>query len=577
MVCGFVLMEGDPLAGKRSLVVGATAVSAVVAGALGAGVLSGPERASARQVAATAQVAPQISQDVRERYPHGLRGEAVSKGVPRPAKARRLNAEAGVRVTFDVLDRHGKPASETGVLLYPLTGDEPFYADLVDGHAEGEVPAGQYAVLTRVSTVEANGETSSALVYRPSVTINEATKVLLDARHAKPITATVDRADAELLDGDVRVVQDIAGQPVVTSAMMSIKNAYITPTGSMPGLALDLQAVFTRKGAESGSPYVYNVASRISDGVPQKPTLSVRTKDMAAVKTAYGTEGSPACVGGHAMPSWPDGGITMGFFTGVGAAPGTRTEYYSPGIAWDIDWMNTEPGCGFEEGTTEIWTRGERFAKPGSYQRRLIPAPFSPRGGRVIWGEYEGGEPALTIGMHSTGAGGSFMAPYPGASGTSVLRDANGKTVYSYDAPGAAWGWPVPKPGKYSLTVDEKRASPFSPLAVRQHAVWHFTVRDDKVIALPSLSFRTPLDAQSRARAGARQQITMTTDYTGTAKPKLWASSDDGKTWKAIGVTRKGDAWAATLTNPKAGFVSLRTAVAGVVDQTVIRAYAVHR
>ncbi|QKW39957.1 hypothetical protein HUT06_42915 [Actinomadura sp. NAK00032] len=343
------------MARKKSLIVSATAVAAVMAGTLSTGLLSGPERVSAGQVAATARVASQASQGVQERYPHGLRGKAVHKGTPRPAKARRLSAEAGVRLTLDVVDRHGKPASETSVVLYPLNGDMPFYADLVDGHAEGEVPAGKYAVLTHVGTVEGNGETSWALVYRPEVAINEATGLLLDARSAVPITsAVVDRADAGLLNGGVRVVQEIAGQPVVTSDMLSLKNAYITPTGDTPGLALDLQAVFTREAAEMGSPYVYNVATRISGGVPQKPQLNVRTGDMAAAKTAYGTEGRPACVGGHALPLWPDGGISTGYFTGVGSVPGTRTEYYSPGIAWDIDWMNTEPGCNFEYGTTEI-------------------------------------------------------------------------------------------------------------------------------------------------------------------------------------------------------------------------------
>lgn len=93
-----------------------------------------------------------------------------------------MSAGAGVRVTLDVLDRYGEPASETSVGLYSLNGDWPFYADLVNGHAEGEVPAGQYAVLARVSTVEAHGETSFALVYRPRVAISEATEVLLDAR-----------------------------------------------------------------------------------------------------------------------------------------------------------------------------------------------------------------------------------------------------------------------------------------------------------------------------------------------------------------------------------------------------------
>ncbi|KAB2350326.1 hypothetical protein [Actinomadura rudentiformis] len=570
---------------KKTLALTATAVAAVTAGAVGAAVLSGPDQVSAGRAAghaaaadrAAAQASTQTPQSLRDRYPHGLRHDAVTKGVQRPAKARRLSAQAGVQVTLDVLDRHGKPAaSQTLVEFYPLTGDDPFYTDLQNGHAEGELPAGQYAVLTRVATAEQDGTTSSALVYRPKVAITKAAKLVLDAREAKPIAATVDRADARLLSGEVRVVQKIAGRPVVTSSMMELKDAYITPTGSTPGLALDLQAVFTRKGAETGSPYVYNIVNRQAGGVPQKPGLHVRTKDLAAVRTAYGTEGRPVCVGGHASPLWTEGGIRIGFYTGVGAGPIARTEYYSPGITWDIDWMNTTPDCGFEFDTTEVWRSEERFPKAGSYQRRLTPAPFGPRNGVVIWNENEGGEPALAIGTHSTGAGTSVMAPYPGATGTSVLREASGKIVYTYDQPGAAWNWPVPKPGKYSLTVDEERAAPFSPLAVRQHVVWHFAVRDDKVIKLPSLTYRTPLDAQSRAKAGARQQVTMTTARTGTAAPKLWASSDDGKTWKAVTVTRNGNAWVATLTNPKVGFVSLRAAVAGVIDQTVIRAYAVH-
>ncbi|WP_157420392.1 hypothetical protein [Actinomadura kijaniata] len=564
------------MAEKRTLAVAATAVAAVTAGTMGAAVLSGPDPVNAGRVAATARTATPTSPDIRDRFPHGLRKEAVTGNARRPAKARRLGVQAGVRVALDVLDRRGRPpADQTAVEFHPLNGDDPFFVELRDGHVEGELPAGRYAVLTRVATAEPDGTTSSALVYRPKVAITGATRILLDARAAVPVAATVDRADAGLLNGEVRVIQKIAGRPVVTSAMMQLRNAYITPTASTPDLTLGLHAVFTRKGAETGSPYVYNVASQRAGGVPRKPGLRVRTRDLAAVRTGYGTEGRPVCAGGHASPLWADGGIRIGFYTGVGAAPATRTEYYTPGITWDIDWMNTTPDCGFGWDTTEVWARQDRFPKAGPYQRRLTPAPFSPRG-VVIWGEHEGGEPALAVSTHSTDAGTSAIAPYPGSTGTSVLRDANGKTVYTSDHPGTAWKWPVPEPGDYSLTVEEKRASPFSPLAVRQRAVWRFAVRDDKVITLPSLTFRTPLDARSRGRAGARQQVTLTTGRAGGAAPKLWASSDEGRTWKAVPVTRRGGAWVATLTNPKAGFVSLRAAVTGVVDQTVIRAYAVH-
>lgn len=561
------------MAEKKTLLAAAASVAAVTAAATVATAAHGPGRASAGRVAAT-QAAP----DVEGRYPHGLRHEAVTRGAHRPAKARRLSAGKGVKVAFTVLDRNGRaPADPTSVDLYPLNGDDPFYAEVRDGRVEGEVPAGRYAVLSRIATAGPGGTTSTALVYRPEVDVTKAAAVVLDAREARPIAATVDRAGAGLVDGEVRVVQEIAGAPVVTSQMMGLKNAYVTPTGRVPGLSFDLQGVFTRGGAESGSPYVYNAVVRHPGGVPRKPGLRVRTRDMAAVRTVYGTEGRPACVGGHATPAWPDSGSQIGFFTGVGAAPATRTEYYSPGVGWNLDWMNTTADCGFGFETTEVWQRDERFPKPGPVQRRLTPAPFGPREGLVIWGETgDGGEPALTIGMHSTADGASYMAPYAGATGTSVLRDAGGRIVHTYGQPGAAWNWPAPKPGDYTLTVDEKRAAPQSPLAVRQHAVWHFTVRDDQAIPLPSLAYRTALDASARAKAGARQRITVTTGRTGAARPRLWASSDDGRTWKAVAVTRAGKAaWTGTVTNPRAGFVSLRASVPGVLDQTVIRAYAI--
>ncbi|MFA1546962.1 hypothetical protein [Actinomadura chokoriensis] len=169
------------------------------------------------------------------------------------------------------------------------------------------------------------------------------------------------------------------------------------------------------------------------------------------MSTVYGTEGQPVCVGGHATPYWPDGGPGIGFYAGVGAAPAARTEYYSPGITWNIDWMNSRPDCGFDWETTEVWSRDERFAKAGRYDRRLTPAPFGPRSGLVIWGEHDGGEPALSIGMHSTDMGVSYMSEPSMATGTPVLRDASGKTVYTYDQPGAVRLRRLPRVGNHLL------------------------------------------------------------------------------------------------------------------------------
>ncbi|WP_433475833.1 hypothetical protein ACQPZP_01635 [Spirillospora sp. CA-142024] len=108
--------------------------------------------------------------------------------------------------------------------------------------------------------------------------------------------------------------------------------------------------------------------------------------------------------------------------------------------------------------------------------------------------------------------------------------------------------------------------------------MWNFAVRDDGVVPLPSIRYRTPLDAgataDAGAGAGAGQELTLTVDRAPDSRPSLQISYDDGKTWTPVTVRRKGTEWAATLKNPASGFVSLHAKAAGV-DQTVIRAYAV--
>jgi hypothetical protein len=60
---------------------------------------------------------------------------------------------------------------------------------------------------------------------------------------------------------------------------------------------------------------------------------------------------------------------------------------------------------------------------------------------------------------------------------------------------------------------------------------------------------------------------------------KVWASYDGGKTWHAAAVTHSGGKWAARVTNPASGAVSLRSTVTdphgNTAETTVYRAYAI--
>jgi hypothetical protein len=75
------------------------------------------------------------------------------------------------------------------------------------------------------------------------------------------------------------------------------------------------------------------------------------------------------------------------------------------------------------------------------------------------------------------------------------------------------------------------------------------------------LRYNTPLDANSRGRAGEDQTITVTPDGTG-GTPALQVSYDDGKAWTSTALRKSGSTWTAQVHNPASGYVSLRGTIA---------------
>jgi hypothetical protein len=309
--------------------------------------------------------------------------------------------------------------------------------------------------------------------------------------------------------------------------------------------------------------------------IPADPALRARTSALAAVRTTYSAESGPACGGSHAGADWGTG-LIFSPYTGLGSLPTTRTEYFTPGRDWLVDEGVTGADCGFGFDETDIRSRTVNFPRAGSYTRAWSAAPLGPSAGKIYWSANTdpATEPALIMPMLSSADAKSELGPYAHMTGTSTLRDAAGNVVATSDQPGTAHGWTAPAPGKYTLTVDAERAAPWSDLATRQHDVWNLTVVSGPEVTLPALRYRTALDANSRGKAGADQAVTVVPDGT-DGTPTLRVSYDDGATWKDVALHKKGTAWTGTVHNPSSGHVSLRTAVAGVVDQTVIRAYGV--
>jgi hypothetical protein len=530
--------------------------AAVALGAMAA-LTAGPVQA-AHAVPRPATSTPAVkASDFKRRI---ITGKPMRKPIPLGS---RTFAGATSTVKVDVLDRAGAaPTAEnvSSVIFMAFGGGDWFSADPVNGHVEGTIPAGDYAVQVRVQTVEKTGVTSTTLVYLSKVSITGDNSLTLDARKGRPVMASVDRADARVKDLFVQLTQDLGSGPG-TVALDGGPDFYITPAGTDGGLTYRLQAQLTRDGAETGSPYVYNLAAA-TPGIPADPGLRARTRALAAVPTAYAGEGGPACGATHAGADW--GGLTVLSYTGLGSLPAARTEYFSPGIDWTVDEGVTGTDCGFAFDDTDVRSRTANFPRAGSYTRSWSAAPLGPSAGWIYWSANgPGGEPSLVMRMLSPADAQSSIAPYAHMTGSSTLRDTAGNIVASSDEPSAAQDWTAPAPGRYTLTVDAERATPWSDLATRQHDVWTLTGEDGPQVTLPVLRYRTTLDADSRGKAGADQAISVVPDGTG-GTPTLRVSYDDGVTWRDVALRRDGSAWTGIVRNPASGYVSLRTAVSTV-------------
>ncbi|MCP2343851.1 hypothetical protein [Actinomadura rupiterrae] len=509
-----------------------------------------------------------------ENFQRGL----VKNGADPEAKARRPHAgvAAGEHVLkVDLLGRDGKPTTtdhNSRLYVWPLDGSDPIGLDMANGHAEGPVPDGDHILSSKIFDTAPDGRTSVVLLYLPKVAVGADTAVTMDGRKARPVKATAaDRPDAKPTS-TAAVVSQRLGDHYQAITTMAADDLYATPAAPGGDLQLDMTAQLTRDGAAEGSPYVYNISSSVK-GIPDDPSVRVRSADLAEVGTRYPGSGGRACGGGHASPLWTTT-AQFGTYSQVGKLPAERTEYFTPGVDWYLDYAITDPSCDFSE--YDLLLRHERFAGPGRYARTWGQGPFGPgKGGLTPDSE---GQNLVQVPLLNSADGESLPGSLSFTQGSTKLTDMSGTVVASSSVPGYLNGSEPAKPGRYTLTVDAKRSASWTDLSSRQHIAWNVQVTDPKAtVPLGVVRAKVPgLDASNRAVAGSFQAVSLTPDgLTASGAPKVWTSADDGVTWRAVPVVPSGTGWKAVFVNPSSGYVSLRTEVAGVVDQTLIRAYGV--
>ncbi|MFI7709230.1 S8 family serine peptidase [Nonomuraea sp. NPDC049480] len=474
-------------------------------------------------------------------------------------------------VTITAVGKSGTPIDPRATIYNPDTGAE---RDLVfeQGRADIRLPKGQWNLLT--DTPELEGTTIAHTIITVGDTDQQVT---LDARLGKQVRFAIDDPDAVQDNGfDFQVAFGKWAASWVSFKKYPDR-LFVVPT-RQPGLKFMIRNIWVNKTAS----YVYDLAQRHIDELPDEPVYAAKRRKLAKVTATYRASGAAA-------KATPITGARLGDAADEFLQaplqemdlPGTLTHYRTPGLVWDSALL---------AGTATIVDEG-RTARRGSTQE--------------LWNAAVTGPSLAGVGARRTGdklvlnAGALFADGIAGRAGTdsaatgSVTVTRDGQVLARADLAGCGIDDPdacefranLPaEAATYTLSASLRRPSS-STLSTTVDAVW--TVRSARAEGerpLPLMAMRyapAGLDEFNRAAAGSLTRLPMWLERSTPVKSvRLEMSADDGATWRPVPTVRAGSEWTATVLNPRTpGHVSLRVRVEGTsgasLTQTVIRAYAV--
>ncbi|MBB4908799.1 S8 family peptidase [Actinophytocola algeriensis] len=496
------------------------------------------------------------------------------------------------KVTVDVIDRDGKPASTSNVVSFNnLATGEFLQARTNQGAAVLRLPPGDWHLQTYVIT-PGDGPSEMTIASDTVKVDGVPQKVTVDARQAKHLKVDVGEPDARHR-GHWIVYKFLAGESDFSYGYLG----YNWDEGSVPeelpyvmpikrdGLTFFHQSVWVKENTER-TPYAYQVVRNNSDGVPEDPSVRADRADMAKTRATYRS--------GNTDIPWYSylgmGPLVPGLDTATPqfhfAAPAVIDQYVTAGYTWRRSMTAPYPadfGGSATIGTEitleagdqreELWNGGvigpsmhnpEKVGTRDGNRLRYSPMDYFADSTPGHWGNAHGN--------------GTVTLTHGDARGEVVASVAYGRFLnLGVELP--------PEDGEYTLTVHADRSGSFPAGATgnKVDTEWRFrSAQTTEATVLPLIAVRLVprgLDTMNRAEAGATTEIPVRIEGPPSGKEltSIEASFDDGQTWREVPVRADGDGWLATVDNPGSGFVSLRakaTADGGsAVTHTFIRAY----
>jgi subtilisin family serine protease len=513
--------------------------------------------------------------------------------------------EESYDVTLVHLDRHGKPATLFTTDLLGIDRDGSWSVDEYDNPGPSttvRLPKGRY-VLSGMVMEDLPAGRAFSMIMQPIVDVSKPLTLTLDARKAKPVSATVPRAGATQLVGNIGFEMNL-GHVGFSAALLGdtfdgMSSAQLGPAGTAPGLVSNVSGQWGRAGANGdtrNSPYAYLLSWFRPGAFYTGFRHAVAARDLATVHVNLAAEArgvTGAMELSSSVPGQDGGGGAVHHFRYD--LPGSRTAYVNTdaGVRWTSLFTQETPSTDPDDPTPVAIGYNEspptRYQAGHTYRETWNQGVFGP----VLPDPPPYAGSGLTRHGDTITVDPMLFGDRAGRSGFSLLDTAtmtlyrNGKKFAEQDAVAGDFDVP-PDAAQYRLELRTTRSTdlPFT-LSTRNTVAWTFRsghVNGDGPVPLPIsvLRFLPELDQRNTSGGGTRTVPVRVARQPGSPAGKpgqvtVQVSFDDGGHWIAAPIACTGADCRLTVKQPAGhGFVALRSTArddgGNTVEQPVIRA-----
>ena len=543
----------------------------------------------------TASVAVQARGDVghlRETAYGGIGARIVATAGHGPQQVR-LTTAVGmylepktVEVTVRAIDRNGDPATGGSLDITDLHQPSRALHVFTGEDLTLRLRAGDYFLSTFVRTTDADGVWTYAHLVDPDRTFDHDTTLVLDARDARPVSVHGDRP-MRIHSGSYGVQRTWDGW-VVGDTLFARNDPtfYVTPTDRVRTGEFRYGTyvrAFAPDVPTEESDYVYNLAF-VEDGrVPADLSYRVSDKRLARVDERFYAQRAP-----WAPQEWTRVVVGDGngpFYSSSDdpvTAPGRRTAYYSPGVAWQQHAASgnfrTRPETWFDPVRT--YRAGEHrstewfklpVATAMAVNRDGSPARVAERQGSLVgfsfpmWQDSRPGRYAAggfrDLGRLTLWQDGELVGQNPFPSGTADIGDGRTELTVEVSQERTSrndfWELGRGTVTRFTFVTDRPKGEETAPLPI---AVPRYDAPvDDRNLAPaePGFPVTVALQGQDGYHPGRLRSFTAKVSFD-EIDPSGEVPLED-HAWTEVPVRRRGDSWVALVDNSSAagGLASL--------------------